>query len=187
MQFTAIHTYQHAADEVFAALTDFEAMKSKYEAIGQSEVQLVRREQGDDGSVTVVTTRVVPLELPGFAKKVLAPKQHVAQTDVWSAPDGSAGRTGTFVVEAKGTPVRVQGTLQLDPRGSNGCTNTTEVTVECKVPLIGGKITDLVAKDTRLALDHEHTWMSEHLALRESHGPGSTPRRRVLCWGFPCS
>jgi hypothetical protein len=164
MQFNAIHEYEHAADEVFAALTDFEAVKSKYEAIGQSEVQLVRREQGDDGSVTFATSRVVPLELPGFAKKVLSPKQQVTQTDVWSAPDGSGKRTGTFVVEAKGTPVSVRGTLELEPRGSNGCTNTTEVTVECKVPLIGGKITDLVANDTRRALDHEHTWMSEHLA-----------------------
>lgn len=166
MQFTAIHTYQHGADEVFAALTDFEAVTSKYEAIGQSEVRLVRRDQDDDGSVTLITTRVVPLELPGFAKKVLSPKQHVTQTDVWSAPDSSGRRTGTFVVEAKGTPVRVQGTLQLAPSGSGGCTNTTEVTVECKVPLIGGKITDLVAADTRRALDHEHTWMSEHLATR---------------------
>jgi hypothetical protein len=164
MQFNAIHEYEHPADEVFAALTDFEAVKSKYEAIGQSEVQLVRREQGDDGSVTFATSRVVPLELPGFAKKVLSPKQHVTQTDVWSAPDASGRRTGTFVVEAKGTPVQVHGTLQLDPSGAKGCTNTTQVTVECKVPLIGGKITDLVANDTRRALDHEHTWMSEHLA-----------------------
>jgi hypothetical protein len=29
--------------------------------------------------------------------------------------------------------------------------------------LIGGKIADLVANDTRRALDHEQTWMSEHL------------------------
>ena len=164
MQFNAVHTYSHTADEVFAALTDFEAVKSKYEAIGQSEVQLVRRDEGDDGSITLVTTRVVPLELPGFAKKVLSPKQHVTQTDAWSAPDGSGERTGTFAVEAKGTPVQVRGTLHLAPCGSKGCTNTTDVTVECKVPLIGGKITDLVASDTRRALDHEHNWMSEHLA-----------------------
>ena len=163
MQFNEIHTYRHPADQVFAALTDFEAVKSKYEALGQSEVQLVRRDEGDDGSVTIVTTRVVPLELPGFAKKVLSPKQHVTQTDVWSAVDGKGRRTGTFAVEAKGTPVRLHGTLQLAPRGARGCTNTTDVEIECKVPLIGGKITDIVADDTRRALDHEQTWMSEHL------------------------
>ena len=48
-------------------------------------------------------------------------------------------------------------------RGSTGCTNTTEVDIECRLPLIGGKITDLVAKDTRRALDHEQKWMNEHL------------------------
>ncbi len=164
MQFNAIHTYEHSADQVFAVLTDFEAVKSKYEAIGQSDVQFVRRNDGDDGSVTMVTTRVVPLELPGFAKKVSSPKQHVTQTDVWSGADSKGGRTGTFVVEAKGTPVRLNGALQLAQRGAKACINTTEVTVECKVPLIGGKIADLVANDTRRALDHEQTWMSEYLA-----------------------
>lgn len=163
MQFDVIHEYQHPADKVFAALTDFEVVKSKYEAIGQSEVQLVRRDQGDDGSVTMVTTRVVPLELPGFAKKVLSPKQHVTQTDVWSGADSKGRRSATFTVEAKGAPVRLHGTLQLVRRGAKGCTNTTDVTVECKVPLIGGTIADLVASDTRRALDHEQTWMSEHL------------------------
>jgi len=164
MQFNAIHTYEHSADQVFAALTDFEALKSKYEAIGQSDVQLVRHDTNDEGSVTVVTTRIVPLELPGFAKKVLSPKQHVTQTDVWSASDSKGRRSGTFAVEAKGTPVRLHGTLQLTPRKASGCTNTTDVTVECKVPLIGGKIADLVAGDTRRALDHEQTWLSEYLA-----------------------
>jgi Protein of unknown function (DUF2505) len=164
MQFSAIHTYRHAADDVFATLTDFEAVKSKYEAIGQSHVELVRLDQGDDGSVTLVTSRVVPLELPGFARKVLSPKQHVTQTDVWSGADGKGRRTGTFVVDAKGTPVRLYGTLELVPHGTRGCTNTTEVTIECKVPLIGGKIADLVADDTRSALEHEQTWVSEHLA-----------------------
>ena len=160
MHFNAIHAYQHPADEVFAALTDFEAVKSKYEAMGQSDVRLVRRDQGDDG---LVTSRVVALFLPGFAKKVLSPKQHVTQTDVWSGADSKGRRSGTFAVEAKGAPVRLHGTLVLVRRGAKGCTNTTEVTVECRVPLIGGKIADLVSNDTRRALEHEQTWMIEHL------------------------
>jgi len=163
MQFNVIHEYRHPADEVFVALTDFETVKSKYEAMGQSDVRLVRRDQGDDGSVTMVTTRVVPLDLPGFAKKVLSPKQHVTQTDVWSGADSKGRRSGTFAVEAKGAPVRLHGTLVLVRRGAKGCTNTTEVTVECRVPLIGGKIADLVSNDTRRALEHEQTWMIEHL------------------------
>ncbi len=69
MHFNAIHTYEHPAGAVFAALTDFDAVTSKYEAIGHSDVQLVRRDLGDDGSVTMVTTRVVPLELTGLREE----------------------------------------------------------------------------------------------------------------------
>ena len=38
-----------------------------------------------------------------------------------------------------------------------------DVVVECKVPLIGGKIADLVAGDTRRALEHEQAWVNEYL------------------------
>ena len=163
MQFTATHSYKRPLADVFALLTDFEAVKEKYEAIGQTDVELVELHRGRNGAVTLVTRRVVPLELPGFATRVLSPKQHVVQTDEWSAPDDKGVRTGTFAVEAKGTPVRVFGRLRLAPRGTRGCTNTTDVTVECKVPLIGGKLADFVAKDTRRAVDHEKQWITAHL------------------------
>lgn len=163
MQLSATHTYQHPVEAVFDALTDFEAMKAKYEALGQSDVELVRRDEADDGSVTVVTRRVVPLDLPGFAKKVLSPRQSVTQTDEWTAPDATGARDGTFTVEAKGSPVTIRGTLRLVPTGARSCTNTTHVTIECKVPLIGGKIAEFVAGDTRKAVDHEQTWLRAHL------------------------
>jgi hypothetical protein len=163
MKFTTIHTFRRSVDDVFVALVDAEAVTAKYESARQSDVRVVRREEGDDGSVTLVTTRVVPLELPGFAKKVLSPKQSVTQTDVWSAPDGTGRRTGTFSVEASGAPVQVHGTLALAPDGPMACTNTIDVAVECKVPLIGAKIAGLVAGDTRRALEHEQSWMNEHL------------------------
>ena len=164
MEFTATHTYEHPADTVFAALTDVDAVRAKYEAIGQRDVNLVRRDLGDDGSVTLVTTRVVPLDVPGFAKRFLSPSQTVTQTDEWAAPDPGGVRDGTFRVEGKGTPVSVRGTLHLAPTGPSSCTDVSVVTIECKVPLVGGKIADFVAKDTRAAVDHEQTWLREHLA-----------------------
>jgi len=164
MEFTATHTYDHPADAVFAALTDFEAVKAKYESVGQRDVKLSRRDAGDDGSVTLVTTRVVPLDVPGFAKKFLSPSQNVTQTDSWRPPEADGTRNGTFEVAAKGTPVSVRGTLHLAPTGDGSCTNVSVVTIECKVPLVGGKIADFVAKDTRKAVDHEQAWLREHLA-----------------------
>jgi hypothetical protein len=164
MKFTVEHTYDHPADAVFAVLTDFDAVRAKYEAIGQRDIELVRRDARDDGSVTLVTRRVVPLDVPGFAKKFLSPAQSVTQTDAWDAPDDTGVRAGTFTAEAKGTPVRVSGKLNLSPDGAGGCRNVSEIDIECKVPLVGGKIADFVSKDARAAVDHEQTWTRERLA-----------------------
>lgn len=164
MEFTVHHTYDHPADAVFDALTDFEAVKAKYEAIGQRDITLVRRDIDADGSVTLVSTRVVPLDVPGFAKKFLSPAQTVTQTDEWGPADADGSRTGHFDVAAKGTPVSVRGTLALRSTGERSCDNDTAVTVECKVPLVGGRIADFVSKDTRSAVDHEESWVRAYLA-----------------------
>ena len=70
MQFSVTHAYDHPTEAVFAALTDVDMVAAKYEAVGQRDITLVRRDEGDDGSLTLATSRVVPLEVPGFAKKV---------------------------------------------------------------------------------------------------------------------
>ncbi len=166
MEFSVTHTYRRPAAAVFAVLTDFDQVRDKYEGLGNGDVELISREEDDDGGVTLVTRRVVPLELPGFAKKVLAPRQSVTQTDAWSAPDSEGVRRGTFAVVAKGTPVQVHGTMHLAPSSARRCTNITDVTVECKIPLLGGKIAGFVAGDTRRAVDHEQTWIRDHMTAR---------------------
>lgn len=166
MEFSVTHTYQRSAAAVFALLTDFDRVRDKYDALGDRDIELVSREEQEDGGVTLVTRRVVPLELPGFAKKVLSPSQSVTQTDTWAAPDAQGVRTGTFAAVAKGAPVQVRGTMRLAPSSARRCTNVIDVTVECKIPLIGGKIAGFVAGDTRRAVDHEQTWTRDHLTAR---------------------
>ena len=166
MEFTVTHNYQRSAAAVFAVLTDFDSVRDKYEALGHGDVELISREEDDDGGVTIVTRRVVPLELPGFAKKVLSPRQSVTQTDAWTAADDLGVRTGTFAAVAKGTPVQVRGTMLLAPNGARRCTDVMNVSVECKIPLFGGKIAGFVAGDTRKIVDHEQTWIRDHLTAR---------------------
>lgn len=166
MEFSVTHTYPRSAAAVFAVLTDFDCAHDKYEALGHSDVELVSREEDEDGEVTLVTRRVVPLELPGFAKKVLAPRQSVIQTDTWSAADSDGVRTGTFTAVAKGAPVQIRGTMYLAPNSARRCTNVINVTVECRIPLLGGKIASFVAGDTRKVVDNEQTWVRDHLTAR---------------------
>ena len=164
MEFSVTHTYQRSTKAVFGVLTDFDLVRQKYQALGHADIELVNFEKHADGGVTLVTRRVVPLELPGFAKRVLSPRQNVTQTDTWTAPDAHGVRTGTFTVAAARTPVQVDGTMRLAPSGTRRCTNEITATVRCNIPLIGGKIAGFVAGDTRRAIDHEQAWTSDHLS-----------------------
>lgn len=177
MRFEVRHEYAAGVEEVFAVLTDFALMSEKYESLGQSGVELIEREVSDE-AVTVSTRRIVPLELPGFASKFLSPRQTVLQTDSWTAPDERGVRTGTFVVQAKGAPVTVSGTMRLAPDGPRRAVDEMTITVECKVPLIGGKLADFVGGDTRKAVDHERTWIASHLGGPPSGPKRARPRRR---------
>lgn len=159
------HHYDASADDVLALLTDFDAVRAKYEALGHSDVELVERTERN-GAVSIVTKRVVPMDVPGFAKKILSPKNRVTQTDSWTAPDAKGVRNGTFTVDAKGVPVKVSGVLRLAPGAKGGCVSEIAATVECKVPLIGGKIADFVGADTKKAIDHELEFNKDRLARR---------------------
>ena len=177
MRFEVRHEYSAGVEEVFAVLTDAVLMREEYESLGQSGFELVEHEMVD-GAVTVTTRRVVPLELPGFASKFLSPRQTVLQTDSWTQADVHGVRTGTFVVQAKGAPVNVHGTMRLAPDGPRRAVDEMTITVECKVPLIGGKLADFVGGDTRKAVDHERTWIASHLGGPPSGPKRARPRRR---------
>jgi hypothetical protein len=163
MDITVIHHFDHSTDEVFASITNPDDVTAKYLALGHSDVQVLERTE-KKGAVVLRTTRIVPLDVPSFARRILSPKNLVTQVDEWSAPDRQGVRTGSFTVDAKGVPVEVKGRLRLAPDGEDAARYEIAVTVKCGVPLIGGKIADFVGKDTTKAVEHEGAWTAAHLA-----------------------
>lgn len=164
MQLTRTHEYDAPLERVVEALGDVDAIVVKYEGMGHRDVEVLELEPGPS-SLHVLTSRVVDVDLPGFAKKVLKPTNTMVQRDEWSAePDGSW--TGTFDVEVQGSPVHVSGAMRLVPAGER-CTEEITVDVTVKVPLIGGKIADWAAKNDvarSLEMEFELTdhWLAEH-------------------------
>jgi len=159
-------TYAVPIDAVVAMLRDESYTTAKYEAAGGAQIKIERVDATDD-TLTVVSTRVVTVDLPGFAKKVLKPTNTMRQTDEWTR-DANGSWRGTVNVEVQGAPVKMQGTMRLEPAdGGAATTETVDIRVEVKVPLVGGKIADWVAKDeARTQLDAElafnDRWLSEH-------------------------
>ncbi len=162
------HTYAAGVPAVVAMLRDPHATAAKYEGMGHRDVAILEC-SGDDDHLRVVSSRVVDVDLPGFAKKVLKPTNTLRQTDEWHRNQDGAW-DGTFDVDVHGSPVHLAGTMRLTP-GEGTCTHDVTIGVSVKVPLVGGRIADWAAKnDVRRTLDAEFAFGDDWLAGHPAGG-----------------
>jgi hypothetical protein len=171
MKVVSTHQYAAAPEVVFAMMTTPAVLTEKYTALGHRDIQLL--EHTDDGDeVAVRSRRSVPMEVPGFAKRVMSPMNTVEQRDHWQPAAADHGRVGTWEVQAKGVPVSAGGTLRLSP--GPGGTTIVEIAgeVKCSLPLIGGKLASFVGADVERTLAGEEQFNDGWLAAQ------ATPKRR---------
>lgn len=163
MELTETHHFEAPADAVIDVFATEDAVRQRYEGMGHREVEVQHIDRGE-GTLTVTSRRVVDVDLPGFARKVLQPTNTMTQTDTWTKD--ADGWSGTFAVDVAGAPVHLAGTMRLTDAGA-GADYTVRLSMSVKVPLIGGKIADWVGKNDALAtLKAEFaatdTWLADH-------------------------
>ena len=162
MKLDGSHVYPVPVDAVLTMLRDRSATVAKYEGMGNRDVEILEL-VSDDATLRIVSSRLVDVDLPSLAKKVLKPTNTMIQTDQWRrADDGSWN--GTFDVEVKGAPVHISGVMRLSPQG-DGARHDVTIDFQVKVPLVGGKIADLLGKkDVQRTLDGEFAFNAGRLA-----------------------
>lgn len=163
MKVASRHTYPAPPDKVFAMMTTPDTLVAKYTALGHDKIEIVEH-TATKGAVQVRSRREVPMEVPGFAKKFLSPKNTVEQHDRWTAPSADGIRTGTWEVVARGVPVKVGGTLRMAPAAKGATLVEIVGEVSCSVPLLGGKLASFVGGDVQRTLDAEEQFQEAHLA-----------------------
>lgn len=164
MDLTDTHTYDAPIAAVIDMFADPDAVTARYAGMGHRDIEILECDRTDD-SLVVRTSRVVDVDLPGFARKVLKPTNTMVQTDRWQrAGDGSWD--GTFGVDVAGSPVELSGKMQLRDAGDR-TDSTVTITMNVKVPLVGGKIADWAGKnEVRTTLAAEFAagddWIAAH-------------------------
>ena len=162
MQLSGSRVYAAPIDAVVALLADRAATIARYEGMGHRDVEILELDGGDD-ALHVKSSRVVDVDIPGFAKKVLKPTNTMVQTDDWHR-NGDGTWAGSFGVEVKGAPVRIAGAMTLTPV-ADGTRHDVTIDLQVKVPLIGGKIADWAAKnDVQRTLDAEFDYNANRLS-----------------------
>ena len=141
-------TYDAPREQVFAMLADPEFRRASADAMNVVSADVTIERRGDGMSVRV--DQVQRTEgVPGFAKKIVGDTTKAIQIEEWTSPEG-----GTIEIQTPGKPTHVSGTLALTASGGR-TTETLDVEVKAKVPLIGGKLESLMADLIAEGMDKE--------------------------------
>jgi hypothetical protein len=153
--------------EVAQMLADPEFVERKCRATGAlSHTADVDGSAG--GPFTITTTRTMPTEqLPDVARKLVGSTLELRQVEVWEAPGPEGARAGTVTVEILGAPVRLRGTVRLEPDGS-GTVETLTGDLTASVPLLGGRLEKAAEPAFLAGVRKEHEVGSAWLAARTS-------------------
>ena len=126
-------------EEVRAMLADpdFRQAVCSFQQVEDSAVTI---EEFDDGSMTVDLDRTYGTDLvPSFARKFVGDTIALVQREEWSSPTESR-----FEVSIPGKPGDLTGTARLVQSGPDAV-ETVAMEVKVSIPLVGGKLEDLVA------------------------------------------
>lgn len=164
MKLSVSHHFDQPIDTVWAMFHDPDSHVAKFTAMGHRDLEVLDSTVGDD-SLDLTVRRVVELEVPSVAKKILSPTNTVTSTDHWERrDDGTCG--GHYLVDIKGVPAKTSGVTKLVPAGDGGSDYTVELEVKVGVPLIGEKIAGALKPQLTTQMEAEFAacdaWLADH-------------------------
>ncbi len=149
--------YDAPLADVAAMLADqaFREEVCTYQNVVRSKVEI----DVDGDTRTVVVDQVQPAKgIPGFAKRFVGDEINIVQRETWSSPEAA-----DLHVTIPGKPGEMTGTITLVESGGT-TTETVDVRIKVNIPLVGGKIEDLIASLLRKALVAENKVGRDYLS-----------------------
>lgn len=135
--------YDGTVEQVHRAFGDERYWQERLADSGADHATLDAMIVGADGSIDVTTTQTLRADrLPGVVAQFHRGDLSIQREETWTAVrDGRA--TASVTGSIPGAPVSLTGTAELVPHGA-GSRLDLKVTVEVRVPLVGGKIENFI-------------------------------------------
>lgn len=142
--------YDGSVDEVHRAFTDENYWRARLAGSGVDVATLESMRVGDEDTVEVVTLQVIRSDkLPGMVTQLHSGDLRIRREEAWGPVTGGAA-TGSVAGSIVDAPVNLAGTAVLEPIEETGGSRLTfRATVQVRVPIIGGKLENIIG--TRLA------------------------------------
>ncbi|MCV7252551.1 MULTISPECIES: DUF2505 domain-containing protein [Mycobacteriaceae] len=153
-------TYECPAAQVLAAFSEKPYWLTRLEKSGCDETSLDVLEKAADGTIEVVTTQTVrPAKLPAVVTQFHRGDLTLIREERWSPLTG--GRSSAAITgDLTGTPALVTASAALSDTGT-GAHAQIRVTVEVKIPLVGGKLESFIGGHLVEMLRLEQVFTSE--------------------------
>lgn len=163
MKFQTSMTWDAPMSRVLAMLTDRRYFERKLELMHHERAEVLSSAlQGDDFSVVTLVAGRPSIKLPSIAQKFIKPDQvvEIEQTDRWNR---ATGKGELVFINKSVSSVQVSATMTLSEQDGRTC-NTLDWVVECNVPLVGGKLAEMIAGDIRTKAEHNQQVSRQILA-----------------------
>lgn len=149
--------YEASAAEVAAMLSD-KAFREEVCQAMQATSYDVTVEGGVESKRVVIDMEQPTDRVPSFARKFVGETTNVVQTENWTSPSEAE-----VVVAIPGKPGEMRGTARLVEK-DGVTTEHVDMEIKVKIPLVAGKIEELLAKLLKSALKAEHRTGQAYLA-----------------------
>lgn len=164
MKITKTHDFDASIDECWSMFHDPDSHVAKFTAMGHRDLRVVSSESTEN-QLVIEIERVVDVDVPGFARKVLKPSNLMTSVDEWNRDDDGTCH-GSFRLHSKGVPIETTGMTRLTPNDDGTTHYVVDIELKVKVPLIGGKIENFTKGIVNDQLDTEFElgdrWLAEH-------------------------
>ena len=158
---TARQSFPASPERVRAMLLDPAYAQVRAERTGALSVTVSERAEGDHGVLAV--ERVIPAEVPDFARSFVGETLTVKETHDWGPLAGDACE-GTIGVTFS-APVGVKAAMRLTADGE-GTVVEIEGSISASIPFMGGKVEEMVKGEMERYLAKEPeigaAWLAEH-------------------------
>jgi hypothetical protein len=157
-------TMAFPAEKVFATMTDEEYLRARLRELGGPGSALLEHRVSPDGAQYKLKQGLHEDDLPPIVGKVMQGDLAIQRTESLRAT-GPGAYAGDVDVAISNMPASASGTMRLADDGA-GSEFEVHANVEVRVPLIGGKIEEIVAGQVRRLLEAETAftvrWLESH-------------------------
>ncbi|MGW4099935.1 DUF2505 domain-containing protein [Mycobacterium sp. NPDC004974] len=157
--------YKGSVEQVHRAFADERYWLARLADSGADKTTLDALTVTDDGGIEAVTTQILRADrLPGLVSQFHRGDLRIRREEHWQPiRDGAA--QGTVQGSVAGAPVSLSGTATLATT-DGGSRLSVRITVEVRVPLVGGKIESFIGRQLVELLTAEQrftsVWITDH-------------------------